>query len=76
MSLTTFNFNGADVRTVTLPNGEPGFVGKDVASRLGYADTSDAIKRHCKGVVIRYPLPTAGGLQETPYTHPQNGQKG
>ena len=29
MSLTTFNFNGADVRTVTLPNGEPGFVGKD-----------------------------------------------
>lgn len=65
MSLTTFNFNGADVRTVTLPNGEPGFVGKDVASRLGYADTSDAIKRHCKGSVIRLPLPTAGGLQET-----------
>lgn len=64
MSLTTFNFNGADVRTVTLPNGEPGFVGKDVASRLGYADTSDAIKRHCKGSVIRYPILTAGGVQE------------
>ena len=63
-NVTNFNFNGADVRTIVLPNGEPGFVGKDVAERLGYANPSDAIGRHCKGVVIRYPLPTAGGLQE------------
>ena len=63
-NITSFNFNGADVRTIVLPNGEPGFVGKDVAERLGYANPSDAIGRHCKGVVIRYPLPTAGGLQE------------
>lgn len=63
MSLTTFNFNGADVRTVTLPNGEPGFVGKDVCDRLGYANPSDAMSRHCKGVGLRYPLPTAGGVQ-------------
>ena len=59
-----FNFNGATVRTVTLAGGEPGFVGKDVAERLGYADTSDAIKRHCRGSVIRLPLQTAGGLQQ------------
>lgn len=67
MSLTTFNFNfnGADVRTIVLPNGEPGFVGKDVCDRLGYANHNDAIGKHCKGVAIRYPLPTAGGLQET-----------
>ena len=65
MSLTTFNFNGADVRTIVLPNGEPGFVGKDVCNRLGYANHNDAIGKHCKGVAIRYPLPTAGGLQET-----------
>ena len=64
-NITCFNFNGAAVRTVILPNGEPGFVGKDVAERLGYADTSDAIKRHCKGSVIRLPLPTAGGVQQT-----------
>ena len=64
-NLTCYNFNGADVRTIVLPNGEPGFVGKDVAERLGYADTSDAIKRHCKGSVIRLPLPTAGGMQQT-----------
>lgn len=34
-----------EVRAVTL-NGEPWFVGKDVASVLGYRDTSDALKKH------------------------------
>ena len=63
-NIACYNFNGADVRTVVLPNGEPGFVGKDVAELLGYKDTSDAIKRHCKGSVIRLPLPTAGGMQQ------------
>ena len=43
IAITCYNFNGADVRAVTLPNGEPGFVGKDVAERLGYSDTSDAM---------------------------------
>ena len=64
-NVANFNFRGADVRTIVLPNGEPGFVGKDVAERLGYANHNDAIGRHCKGVVIRYPLPTAGGMQQT-----------
>lgn len=64
MNLNTFTFDGEPVRTVTLENGEPGFVGRDVAERLGYADTSDAIKRHCKGPVIRRPLLTPGGQQE------------
>lgn len=36
-----FSFQGADVRTVVLPSGEPGFVGKDVCERLGYANASD-----------------------------------
>ena len=66
MSLTTFNFNGADVRTVTLPNGEPGFVGKDVCDRLGYANHNDTIGKHCRGVAIRYPILDAlGRMQET-----------
>lgn len=34
-----------NVRTLCI-NGEPWFVGKDVASALGYKDTSDAIKKH------------------------------
>ena len=28
-------------------NGEPWFVAKDVAAALGYADTDDAVRRHC-----------------------------
>lgn len=33
------------IRTVTIDN-EPWFVGKDVATALGYKDTSDALKKH------------------------------
>lgn len=33
------------IRTLTI-DGEPWFVGKDVAERLGYADTADALKKH------------------------------
>lgn len=40
------------------------FCAKDVATVLGYADTVNAIKQHCKGVVKRYPLQTAGGMQQ------------
>ena len=55
--ISIFNFpgDGKPVRTVTLPNGEPGFVGKDVAERLGYTNPSNAMGDHCKGVAIRYP---------------------
>ena len=34
-----------NIRTVTI-DGEPWFVGKDVAIALGYKDTSDAMKKH------------------------------
>lgn len=34
-----------EIRTVTIDN-EPWFVGKDVATALGYKDTSDALKKH------------------------------
>ena len=65
-SITNFNFRGATVRTIVLPNGEPGFVGKDVAERLGYADTINAIKQHCRGVAFYHPIPDAlGRMQQT-----------
>lgn len=51
------------VRAVQI-NGEAWFVGKDAASQLGYVNETDALNRHCKGVVKHYPLPTAGGVQE------------
>ncbi|MGJ3749311.1 BRO-N domain-containing protein, partial [Limosilactobacillus fermentum] len=43
--LQLFNFNGQQVRTVTIDD-EPYFVGKDVAEILGYANTRDALSKH------------------------------
>lgn len=58
-----FNFNGQQVRTVTI-NDEPYFVGKDVATNLKYRQPADAIRNHVqpedKGV---YKLSTPGGEQ-------------
>ena len=59
-----FAFGGKTVRAVPDESGEPCFVGKDVCDALGYANDSDAMRRHCKGVVKRYPLQTPGGMQE------------
>ena len=53
----------AEIRVITIDD-EPWFVGKDVAIALGYADHTNAIKQHCKGVVKRHPLQTSGGIQE------------
>ncbi|MBA6065531.1 BRO-N domain-containing protein [Pseudomonas mosselii] len=64
MNLSPFNFQGVQVRVVTDESGDPWFVAKDVCSLLRYANPSDAIGRHCKGVVKRYPLQTGGGMQE------------
>ncbi|CAB3925357.1 hypothetical protein LMG26846_06010 [Achromobacter insuavis] len=55
-----FNFS---VRAVEI-DGEVYLVGKDVALALGYADTVNAIKQHCKGVAKHHPLQTAGGKQD------------
>lgn len=62
-SLTLFSFESHPIRTFLL-EGEPWFVGKDVCEALGYKDTVNAIKQHCKGVAKYHPLQTAGGLQE------------
>lgn len=51
------------IRTITV-NGAVLFGGKDVAIALGYANPVDALTRHCKGVVNRYPLETPGGIQQ------------
>jgi len=64
MSLIPFSFKGTPVRVVTDEHGEPWFVAKDICDLLGYANPSDAVGRHCKGVVKRYPLQTAGGMQD------------
>ena len=45
-------------------DGEPWFVGNDVAAALGYARPRDAIRKFCKGGV-KMTLPSASGQQET-----------
>lgn len=61
-ALEVFGFDGAEVRVV-LVDGAPRFVARDVAVALGYADTTSAIRQHCKGAAIHHPLATAGGAQ-------------
>lgn len=57
-----FGFRGNPVATVTTGNGTVPFRSKHVATALGYKRPTNAIKRHCKGSVIRRPLETAGGI--------------
>lgn len=59
-----YKFEGAPIRALEDKNGNPLFVAKDVATALGYADTVNAIKQHCKGVAIHHPLLTEGGIQQ------------
>ena len=53
--LNVFAFDSQAVRVVMV-DGEPWFVGKDVAEVLGYKDTTNAIKQHCRGVVNHHPI--------------------
>lgn len=50
-----------EIRVMTR-NGDPWFVGNDVARSLGYADANRAIRDHCKGGCI-LPVPSDGGIQ-------------
>ena len=44
MTLVPFDYDGQEVRVVEI-NGEPWFVGTDVARVLGYVNPSDALGR-------------------------------
>ncbi len=63
-NLVSFSFEQSSVRVITDENGETLFVGKDICELLGYTNPSKAMNDHCKGVTKRYPLQTAGGIQE------------
>lgn len=64
--ITIFNYEGADIRTVTI-EGEPWFVGKDVAEVLGYVNPQKAVRDHVddedRGV---NEMVTPGGRQPVP----------
>jgi len=56
MNIIPFQSPDFAIRAVDI-DGEPWFVGKDVADMLGYADTVNAIKQHCKmGAVKHHPI--------------------
>ena len=44
--------------------GKPYFCGKDVAAALGYKDTNNAMKQHCRGVVNRHPITDSLGRSQ------------
>lgn len=65
MQMVPFNFDGAAIRAFPL-DGEPWFVGKDVASALGYANTRKAIIDHCRAA-----RPAGGNVSLLPPVDPQ-----
>lgn len=50
------------VRTIEI-DGKPYFAGKDIALALGYKDTTNAIKQHCRGVVKHHLIDSVGRTQ-------------
>lgn len=56
MNIIPFSFDGRSIRVVADERGEPLFVGKDICEALGYADHTNAMKQHCRGVVNRHPI--------------------
>ncbi len=62
-NIMPYKFNDQQVRIIEQ-DGDPWFVAKDVAQLLGYRDTSQAIRAHCKGAV-ELTLPSGRGSQKT-----------
>ncbi len=61
-----YDFQGSIIRLVNEGD-EVLFCGRDVAVALGYANPAKAVLDHCrsaKGFPKRYPLQTAGGMQQ------------
>jgi len=58
-----FDFEGHAVRAMEI-EGQPWFVGKDVADRLGYSDPTTAIRSHCRGVQKLHPILDALGRSQ------------
>lgn len=56
-------FSNPEFGDLRVIDGDDGllFCAKDVASALGYRDTTNAIKQHCNGVVKRHPIQDSMG---------------
>lgn len=56
MDIQVFNNDQFGVLRTYDEDGQVLFCGKDVAKALGYKDTTNAMKRHCRGVAKRHPI--------------------
>lgn len=61
--ISIFDFGDNVIRTLAIDN-KPYFVGRDIASALGYVNTKDALNRHCRGVVKHDLIDKLGREQE------------
>lgn len=55
-----------EIRTIEI-EGKPYFVGADVAKALGYKDTVNALKQHCRGVAKHHLIDSLGRKQEASF---------
>lgn len=58
-NIVAFSFEGVDVQAVNRA-GEAWFVGMEVAEALGYSDTNQAIRKHCKAAENLKPVELTG----------------
>lgn len=56
-----YAFDGNEIRTVFF-NDDPWFIAKDVAEALGYTDTDQAIRKHCKAAITS-PVESTGQMR-------------
>lgn len=56
MNIQVFNNEQFGALRTYEEDGQILFCGKDVAASLGYKDTTNAMKRHCRGVAKRHPI--------------------
>lgn len=65
MDIQVFNNEQFGALRTYDEDGQILFCGKDVAASLGYKDTTNAMKRHCRGVAKRHPIQDSlGRIQE------------
>lgn len=65
MDIQVFNNEQFGALRTYEEDGQILFCGKDVAASLGYKDTTNAMKRHCRGVAKRHPIQDSlGRIQE------------
>jgi prophage antirepressor-like protein len=70
---SVFNFNAVSIRTFADDLGEPWFNANDICNVLGYANSRDALSKHCRsGGVAKRDTPTESGIQEMSFINEGN----